>query len=179
MQASGAQKAKLLCCGKPCHKALPNCTHVCQQTCHQGPCPGAAGQGCQEEVTVRCSCRHHKAKMPCHQVHLRASHCQAAVAVVINAFSAIHICTNLVCFTLSMFMTCGQERNFCNLMHWAGLAQHCCSAQASARLGNSVTCLQKCQKHLEAGLEHRADPSPAEQCKTVSKRQQEMMSANA
>ena len=67
MQASQDSKA-LLCCGKPCHKALPNCPHVCQQVCHAGPCPGAAAEGCQEEVTVRCSCRRHKAKLPCHQV---------------------------------------------------------------------------------------------------------------
>ena len=70
MQASAAETAQLLCCGKPCHKALPNCPHVCQATCHPGPCPAASGAACQEEVTVRCLCRRHKAKMPCNEVSL-------------------------------------------------------------------------------------------------------------
>lgn len=67
-QASAAETAQLLCCGKPCHKALPHCPHVCQATCHPGPCPAASGAACQEEVTVRCLCRRHKAKMPCNEV---------------------------------------------------------------------------------------------------------------
>ena len=68
LQASEADKGELLCCGKPCHKALPKCPHVCQATCHQGPCLAASAEGCEEEVTVRCSCRRRKAKMSCHQV---------------------------------------------------------------------------------------------------------------
>ncbi len=68
VQASEVDKGELLCCGKPCHKALPKCPHVCQAVCHQGPCPAASAEGCQEEVTVRCSCRRRKAKMSCHQV---------------------------------------------------------------------------------------------------------------
>ncbi|DBA96431.1 TPA: hypothetical protein ACH3X1_015323 [Trebouxia sp. C0004] len=67
-EASEADKGQLLCCGKPCHKALPMCPHVCQAICHQGPCPAASAEGCQEEVAVRCSCRRRKAKMSCYQV---------------------------------------------------------------------------------------------------------------
>ena len=78
-QASTADKTELLCCGKPCHKALPKCPHVCQARCHQGPCPAGSGGVCQEEVTVRCSCRRCKAKMPCHQVCLCPPTCPAAL----------------------------------------------------------------------------------------------------
>ena len=77
-QASTADKAQLLCCGKPCHKALPKCPHLCEATCHQGPCPAAGGTGCQEEVTLRCSCRRRKAKLSCHEVSIHTTpknHC--------------------------------------------------------------------------------------------------------
>ncbi|KAL0317077.1 UNVERIFIED_CONTAM: NF-X1-type zinc finger protein NFXL2 [Sesamum angustifolium] len=26
-------------CNGPCHRKLPNCTHLCPETCHTGPCP--------------------------------------------------------------------------------------------------------------------------------------------
>ncbi|KAL3156681.1 hypothetical protein ABBQ38_000958 [Trebouxia sp. C0009 RCD-2024] len=73
--AAEAERAKLLCCHKPCHKALPKCPHVCQATCHPGACPAASGGACLEEVSVRCHCRSRRAKLPCQEVQqmLRAS----------------------------------------------------------------------------------------------------------
>ncbi|KAL3132442.1 hypothetical protein ABBQ32_008998 [Trebouxia sp. C0010 RCD-2024] len=67
-QAAKAERAKLLCCHKPCHKMLPKCPHVCQATCHPGACPAASGGACLEEVTVRCHCRSRRAKMPCQEL---------------------------------------------------------------------------------------------------------------
>ncbi|GAX77723.1 hypothetical protein CEUSTIGMA_g5166.t1 [Chlamydomonas eustigma] len=57
----------LLCCGKPCHRPLLRCPHPCREKCHEGPCPGS-GQGCEEEVTVRCACKRLKAKWTCKAV---------------------------------------------------------------------------------------------------------------
>lgn len=56
----------MLCCGKPCHKPLPNCPHPCRVTCHPGACPGS--WRCEEEVTVRCACKTLRAKWPCYKV---------------------------------------------------------------------------------------------------------------
>ncbi|GAB4831946.1 NF-X1-type zinc finger protein nfxl2 [Ancistrocladus abbreviatus] len=41
-------------CGGPCHRKLPNCTHLCPQTCHPGQCP--APEKCSKKVTVCCGC---------------------------------------------------------------------------------------------------------------------------
>ncbi|KAK9820436.1 hypothetical protein WJX72_010343 [[Myrmecia] bisecta] len=60
------ERAELLCCGKACHKALPRCPHLCEATCHPGPCPGAST--CGEEVAVRCPCRRLKVRMRCQDV---------------------------------------------------------------------------------------------------------------
>lgn len=51
-------------CGKTCRRALPGCPHACQAPCHPDPCPEAV-QGCQQEVTGRCSCRRQRIKLPC------------------------------------------------------------------------------------------------------------------
>ncbi len=53
-ERGGAALAGLLCCGKPCARALPACGHICGASCHPGACPGA--ESCEQEVTV-CTAR--------------------------------------------------------------------------------------------------------------------------
>ncbi|XP_023752902.1 NF-X1-type zinc finger protein NFXL2 [Lactuca sativa] len=53
-------------CGGPCHKKLPNCTHLCPETCHIGHCPSP--EKCSKKVIVRCGCQSLKKEWACHQV---------------------------------------------------------------------------------------------------------------
>lgn len=50
-------------CGGPCHRKLPNCTHLCPETCHPGPCPSP--EKCSKKVTVRCGCHTLKKEWLC------------------------------------------------------------------------------------------------------------------
>ncbi|KAK9813988.1 hypothetical protein WJX73_008100 [Symbiochloris irregularis] len=62
-----AEDSGRLSCGRPCHRMLPACGHLCQQPCHRGACP----EPCQETVTVRCDCRRLRSKLPCHEARAR------------------------------------------------------------------------------------------------------------
>ncbi|GMN41295.1 hypothetical protein TIFTF001_010526 [Ficus carica] len=53
-------------CGGPCHRKLPNCTHLCPETCHPGQCPSP--EKCSKKVTVRCRCQTSKKEWLCHDV---------------------------------------------------------------------------------------------------------------
>lgn len=50
-------------CGGPCHRKLPNCPHLCSETCHPGECPSI--NQCSKKVTVRCSCNNLKKEWLC------------------------------------------------------------------------------------------------------------------
>ncbi|CAK7325863.1 unnamed protein product [Dovyalis caffra] len=60
-------------CGGPCHRKLPNCTHLCPKTCHPGQCPSP--DKCTKKLTVRCQCQTLKKEMPCQEV--QAAHRKA------------------------------------------------------------------------------------------------------
>ena len=60
-------KSKELCCTKQCLKQLAHCPHLCQASCHEGPCPGSIAR-CEAETTVRCSCKRMKKKLKCFEV---------------------------------------------------------------------------------------------------------------
>lgn len=64
-QLAGVSPAELRC-GKTCLRLLPRCPHFCQEACHEGACPGAVR--CEAEVTVRCTCKRLKKKLPCCEV---------------------------------------------------------------------------------------------------------------
>ncbi|KAL1535523.1 NF-X1-type zinc finger protein nfxl2 [Salvia divinorum] len=53
-------------CKGPCHRKLPNCTHLCPETCHPGPCPSP--DKCSKKVTVRCGCQTLKKEWLCKDV---------------------------------------------------------------------------------------------------------------
>ncbi|CAL1387580.1 unnamed protein product [Linum trigynum] len=53
-------------CGGPCHRKLPNCTHLCPETCHPGECPSP--DKCSKKVTVRCRCQTLKKEWLCKDV---------------------------------------------------------------------------------------------------------------
>lgn len=53
-------------CGGPCHRKLPNCTHLCPEICHPGQCPSP--DKCSKKVTVRCGCQTLKKEWLCHDV---------------------------------------------------------------------------------------------------------------
>ncbi|XP_019449867.1 PREDICTED: NF-X1-type zinc finger protein NFXL2 [Lupinus angustifolius] len=53
-------------CGGPCHRKLPNCTHLCPETCHPGQCPNP--EKCCKKVTVRCKCQTLKKEWLCKDV---------------------------------------------------------------------------------------------------------------
>ncbi|KAG5125391.1 hypothetical protein JHK82_032128 [Glycine max] len=63
-------------CGGPCHRKLPNCTHLCPETCHSGQCTNA--EKCCKKVTVRCKCHTLKKEWVCQDVqaayHLAGCH---------------------------------------------------------------------------------------------------------
>ncbi|KAG7672506.1 hypothetical protein NADE_001676 [Nannochloris sp. 'desiccata'] len=64
---NGAIKSKELCCTKQCLKQLAHCPHLCEASCHEGPCPGSVAR-CEAETTVRCSCKRLKRKLKCFEV---------------------------------------------------------------------------------------------------------------
>ncbi|KAJ9160336.1 hypothetical protein P3X46_025747 [Hevea brasiliensis] len=53
-------------CGGSCHRKLPNCTHLCPETCHPGQCPSS--DKCSKKVTVRCQCQTLKKEWLCQDV---------------------------------------------------------------------------------------------------------------
>ncbi|XP_059063722.1 NF-X1-type zinc finger protein NFXL2 isoform X2 [Cryptomeria japonica] len=72
---SEEQQQKVRPCGGPCHRKLPNCTHLCPEICHPGPCPSA--QICRKKVMVRCSCQRLKREWICMDVqaaYLKSHH---------------------------------------------------------------------------------------------------------
>ncbi|XP_077239189.1 NF-X1-type zinc finger protein NFXL2 isoform X2 [Tasmannia lanceolata] len=60
-------------CGGSCHRKLPNCAHLCPETCHPGGCPSP--EKCCKKVTVRCACQNLKKEWPCKDV--QAAYCNA------------------------------------------------------------------------------------------------------
>ncbi|KNA19650.1 hypothetical protein SOVF_059390 [Spinacia oleracea] len=50
-------------CGGDCHRKLSNCTHLCPEICHPGPCPSP--EKCSKKVTVRCRCNNLKKEWLC------------------------------------------------------------------------------------------------------------------
>lgn len=78
----GMRTGDLLCCGRPCHRALPHCPHPCQAICHLGPCPGVTH--CEEQVTVKCKCKRRREKWPCHQVQAALLKCGKSQASLGN-----------------------------------------------------------------------------------------------
>ncbi|XP_030441971.1 NF-X1-type zinc finger protein NFXL2 [Syzygium oleosum] len=63
---SGEEQMAVRSCGGPCHRKLPNCTHLCPEKCHPGPCPSP--EKCGKKVTVRCECQTLKKEWSCHDV---------------------------------------------------------------------------------------------------------------
>lgn len=55
-------------CKGPCHRKLPNCTHLCPQTCHPGQCPSP--EKCSKKVIVRCGCQTLKKEWQCQDVQV-------------------------------------------------------------------------------------------------------------
>ncbi|XP_071934502.1 NF-X1-type zinc finger protein NFXL2-like [Coffea arabica] len=53
-------------CGGPCHRKLPNCTHLCPEICHRGQCPSP--DKCSKKVIVRCGCQTLKKEWSCKDV---------------------------------------------------------------------------------------------------------------
>ncbi|CAN1748557.1 NF-X1-type zinc finger protein NFXL2 [Linum perenne] len=53
-------------CGGHCHRKLPNCTHLCPETCHPGDCPSP--DKCSKKVVVRCRCQTLKKEWLCKDV---------------------------------------------------------------------------------------------------------------
>ncbi|KAE8724350.1 NF-X1-type zinc finger protein NFXL2 [Hibiscus syriacus] len=53
-------------CGGPCHRKLPNCTHLCPEICHVDKCP--TPDKCSKKVTVRCKCQTLKKEWICQDV---------------------------------------------------------------------------------------------------------------
>eukprot|EP00026_Physarum_polycephalum_P003820 Phypoly_transcript_03836.p1 GENE.Phypoly_transcript_03836~~Phypoly_transcript_03836.p1 ORF type:complete len:711 (-),score=171.32 Phypoly_transcript_03836:18-2150(-) len=51
------------CCGQPCMKSLPACSHECQQICHSGPCSAE----CPKVVTTKCPCGRIKTEISCNK----------------------------------------------------------------------------------------------------------------
>ncbi|KAL6533124.1 NF-X1-type zinc finger protein nfxl2 [Orobanche minor] len=60
-------------CKGPCHRKLPNCTHLCPEMCHPGSCPFP--DKCSKKVTVRCGCQTLKKEWLCHDV--QAAYCDS------------------------------------------------------------------------------------------------------
>ncbi|XP_015877400.3 NF-X1-type zinc finger protein NFXL2 isoform X2 [Ziziphus jujuba] len=63
---SGKEQIAVRSCGGPCHRKLPNCSHLCPETCHPGECPSP--EKCSKKVTVRCKCQTLKKEWLCHDV---------------------------------------------------------------------------------------------------------------
>ncbi|XP_058075009.1 NF-X1-type zinc finger protein NFXL2 isoform X2 [Magnolia sinica] len=60
-------------CGGPCHRKLPNCSHLCPEICHPGEC--LSPERCSKKVVVRCACQNLKKEWLCQDV--QAAHCNA------------------------------------------------------------------------------------------------------
>lgn len=65
---SEREQLKVRSCGGPCHRKLPNCTHLCPETCHPGQCPSP--DKCLKKVTVRCGCQTLKKEWLCKDVQM-------------------------------------------------------------------------------------------------------------
>lgn len=68
---SEKEQMRVRSCGGPCHRKLPNCTHLCPETCHPGQCPSR--EKCLKKVTVRCGCQTLKNEWLCKDV--QAAYC--------------------------------------------------------------------------------------------------------
>ncbi|KAL1808985.1 hypothetical protein ACET3Z_025975 [Daucus carota] len=69
---SESEQLKVRSCGGPCHRKLPNCTHLCPETCHPGQCPSP--EKCVKKVTVRCGCQTLKKEWLCKDVQMAYCH---------------------------------------------------------------------------------------------------------
>ncbi|KAH7421741.1 hypothetical protein KP509_13G073500 [Ceratopteris richardii] len=65
------ERDKRLSCGGPCHRKLPNCSHLCSEICHPGPCKMATN--CQKKVSVWCKCERLKKEWFCSDVQVAFS----------------------------------------------------------------------------------------------------------
>lgn len=63
---SAKEQLTVRSCGGPCHRKLPNCTHLCPETCHPGECPSP--DQCSKKVNVRCGCQSLKKELLCKDV---------------------------------------------------------------------------------------------------------------
>ncbi|XP_047316075.1 NF-X1-type zinc finger protein NFXL2 [Impatiens glandulifera] len=63
---SEEEQINIRSCGGPCHRKLPNCTHLCPETCHPGKCP--LPEKCSKKVTVRCGCQTLKKEWLCQEL---------------------------------------------------------------------------------------------------------------
>ncbi|XP_059627974.1 NF-X1-type zinc finger protein NFXL2 isoform X2 [Cornus florida] len=72
---SAEEQMNVRSCVGPCHRKLPNCTHLCPEICHPGQCP--APEKCSKKVTVRCGCQTLKREWLCRNV--QAAYCNAGV----------------------------------------------------------------------------------------------------
>ncbi|OIT38905.1 PREDICTED: NF-X1-type zinc finger protein NFXL2 [Nicotiana attenuata] len=63
---SAKEQLTVRSCGGPCHRKLPNCTHLCPEICHPGECPSP--DQCSKKVTARCGCQTLKKELVCKDV---------------------------------------------------------------------------------------------------------------
>ncbi|KAL0888549.1 hypothetical protein Bca101_012532 [Brassica carinata] len=63
---SEKDQSKARSCRGPCHRKLPNCTHLCPEICHPGQCPSP--DKCGKKVVVRCKCLTLKKEWLCKDV---------------------------------------------------------------------------------------------------------------
>ncbi|CAH8389750.1 unnamed protein product [Eruca vesicaria subsp. sativa] len=63
---SEKDQSKARSCRGPCHRKLPNCTHLCPEICHPGQCPSP--DKCGKKVVVRCKCLTLKKEWVCKDV---------------------------------------------------------------------------------------------------------------
>ncbi|KAM7499374.1 hypothetical protein LguiA_023788 [Lonicera macranthoides] len=79
IRLSQKEQSAVRSCRGPCHRKLPNCTHLCPETCHPGQCPPP--EKCSKKVTVRCACQTLKKEWACHEVQAayRNSDCKSKV----------------------------------------------------------------------------------------------------
>ena len=98
---------ELLQCGKVCHRLLETCPHLCEATCHAGPCPTE----CSAPVTV---------SLP----HLR-KHCASRSPVKLMTSASYFVswlpafvdaCRKAVCFTLLLYTLLMRRCN--GIKHW-------------------------------------------------------------
>ncbi|KAL9231438.1 hypothetical protein vseg_006668 [Gypsophila vaccaria] len=65
---SEKEQLRVRSCSGPCHRKLPNCTHLCPEICHPRDCPSP--EKCSKKVTVRCGCYNLKKEWQCQDVQL-------------------------------------------------------------------------------------------------------------